>query len=430
MTGLIIALVLFPLIGGAVARRNWGEAYLLGTGLCGSTLFIAGVLHVPLAIALVTLLLVALLRFRHGVRSPDRIGWPVAPTVVMLLPLVVWGAAATIVPLNDFDGRAFWILKAKGIAHERSIDGPFFHGGTYDPRNDYPLLISLDGATIFSLTGSLDDRQLRWMYLLFLVALALHARERLARLTSVTAGSWCAALLPWIPQTALMSAGGALSGHSDLPLAAFGAGAFFELIAAESPLRFGLWLVFLVLTKSEGLPFALIFLAAGAFVFRRRIAPAAVVAAIAIAALLAWRHGIPHGDEEDLLRLLPTIPSKLPRLGSAITTFGGHFVELRLWGVFWIAVTVCAVIGARSRPVRMAVAVIASMLAVYLGVYVATSWIMVDLIHASASRLLLHLIGPALFILASVGEGTAGPSYERAGERVGASEHVGVAGTG
>ncbi len=40
------------------------------------------------------------------------------------------------------------------------------------------------------------------------------------------------------------------------------------------------------------------------------------------------------------------------------------------------------------------------MLGVYLAVYVATSWHMNDLIHASASRLLLHLIGPAIFILA------------------------------
>ena len=404
MTGLIIALVVFPLIGGAVARRNWGEAYLLGAGLCGTTLFISGVLHIPLAAALILLIVAALARFRYGARSTDRIGWPLAPAVLMFLPLLVCAAAATIVPLNDFDGRAFWVLKAKGIAHERAVDGPFFHGATVDPRNDYPLLVPIDAAVIFSLADSSDDRQVRWMYLLFLVALTLHAREQLSRLTSTLAGSWCAALIPWIPQCSLMREGSALSGYSDLPMGAFGAGAFFELVAAESPVRFGLWVVFLVLTKSEGLPFALMFLLVGAFVFRKRIVPAAGMALVAVAALVLWRHGIPRGDGEDLLRLLPTIPQKLGRAGTAVATLGGHLVDLHSWGLFWVAVLAAAIAGARQRRVRLAIALIALMLSVYLAVYIATSWRMTDLIHASASRLLLHLIGPALFVLAAAAE--------------------------
>ena len=401
MTGLIIALILFPLIGGAVARRNWGEAWLFGAGLCGATLFVAGVLHVPLAAALVILVMAALTRFRQGLRSPVRARWPRAPAIVMFVPLVTCALAATVIPLDDFDGRAFWILKAKGIAHERAIDGPFFHGATVDPRNDYPLLVPIDAAIVFSLANSLDDRQVRWMYLLFLIALALHARERLSSLTNVMAGSWTAALIPWIPQCFSTMPGGALTGYSDLPMGAFGAGAFFELVAAESPVRFGLWVLFIVLTKSEGLPFALIMLMVGAVVFRRRIAVPALMAALGIAALLAWRHGIPRGDEEDLLRLLPSITQKAGRIPDAIATFGGHLVELRSWGLFWVAVGAGAIAESQRRGVRLAIVIIALVAGVYLAVYVATSWHMADLIHASASRLLLHLIGPALFILAS-----------------------------
>ena len=218
----------------------------------------------------------------------------------MIIPLLALTFAAAITPLNDFDGRAFWVLKAKGIAHERSIDGAFFHGGTHDPRNQYPILVPLDGAVILSLAHSLDDRQLRWLYLGMLTALALLIRDRIGRLVSPSAGAWCAALLVWIPQFAVEAEGGALSAYNDIAVAAFVAGAFFELLDAQkNEFRFGLWLAFLVLTKSEGLPIALVFLAIGAFVFRKRILTPAIITSVATVALIVWRLRIPAGDEED-----------------------------------------------------------------------------------------------------------------------------------
>src|SRR6185295_360351 len=111
---------------------------------------------------------------------------------------------------------------------------------------------------------SLDDRQLRWLYLGILAALALLVRERIATLVSPAVGAWCAALLVWIPQFAVETEGGALSAYNDIAIAAFAAGAFFELAeevltrrggeAARSldrEIRLGLWLAFLILTKSE-----------------------------------------------------------------------------------------------------------------------------------------------------------------------------------
>jgi hypothetical protein len=322
----------------------------------------------------------------------------------MAIPLLALTFAAAITPLNDFDGRAFWALKAKGIAYERSIDGPFFHGGTHDPRNEYPVLIPIDGAVILSLAHSLDDRNLRWLYLGILAALALLVRERIGRLVSPAAGAWCAAILVWIPQFAVEPEGGALSAYNDIAIAAFAAGAFFELLDADarkSELRFGLWLAFLVLTKSEGLPFALVFLAIGAFVFRKRILTPAVITFVAAAALIIWRLRIPAGDEEDVFRLLPTIPEKLHRLGVAVAAFPRHMLLLPRWGIFWIAVIVAAIIVARiDRRARLAIAVLASILAMYTAVYVTTAWIPSELIAVTADRLLMHVIAPSLFLLA------------------------------
>jgi hypothetical protein len=418
MIAFLITVLLFPLIGLSLGRRSFGEAFLLGAGITGSVLFVAGVVHVPLVIAMVVLGVWGVARgvweLRRGIPKPH-VHSPLA-TILMIIPLIALTFAAAITPLNDFDGRAFWALKAKGIAHEHGIDGPFFHGGTHDPRNQYPILIPLDGAVILSLTHSLDDRNLRWLYLGILIALALLVRERIGRLVSPAAGAWCAALLVWIPQFAVEPEGGALSAYNDIAIAAFAAGAFFELLDAAEPkreIRFGLWLAFLVLTKSEGLPFALVFLAIGAFVFRKRIVTPAIITSIATAALIVWRWRIPAGDEEDVFRLIPTIPEKLHRLGIAIAAFPRHMIVMPRWGFFWIAVIVAAIFAhVRKRldpqitqmdaemTAWLATAVIVSMLAVYTAVYVTTAWVPSELIAVTADRLLMHVIAPSLFLLA------------------------------
>jgi hypothetical protein len=414
MIALAVTLILFPLAGWSIGRRSLGEAFLFGVGVTGTALFLGGLLHMPLVPVFVALVLWSAGRLVWQLRRREeaaRRSHGLLPTILMAIPLLALTFISAIVPLNDFDGRAFWALKAKGIAHERAIDGPFFNGATLDPRNHYPILIPLDGAVILRLSHTLDDRQLRWFYIALLAALALLVRERIGHLVSPGAGAWCALLLVWIPQFVVDPEGSALSAYSDIALAAFAAGAFFELIAADSPLRFGLWLAFLVLTKSEGLPFAFVFLALGAFVFRKRIAMPAIVTAVATVALLAWRWRIPSGDEEDLLHALPTIPEKLHRLGEALFAFPHHMLMFSRWGLLWIAVVIAAVSAVRidRRAACLAIGTIAAMLGIYVAVYLATDWILTDLIAVTADRLLMHVIAPALFLLA-LALGTAEPS--------------------
>lgn len=412
MIGLLITLVLFPLVGWSIARRSWGEAFLFGVGLVGTILFFAGVAHVPLIFAFALVLIAsiggAVWSYRNQKNDiPHPTPHAPLPTILMAVPLIALAFIAAVTPLNDFDGRAFWVLKAKGIAHERAIDGPFFQGATLDPRNQYPILIPINGAVIFALSHSLDDRQLRWFYVGLLAALALLVRERIGKLISPAAGAWCAALLVWIPQFAVATEGGALSAYNDIVVAAFAAGAFFELVGNVWPsrgreIRFGLWLAFLILTKSEGLPFALVFLVIGAVVFRKRIAIPAILSAVAAIALLIWRARIPAGDEENFVRMLPTIPEKLDHLRAALTAFPRHMIAFSSWGIFWIAVIIAAAFAIRvdRRAATIAIAIIASMLTVYCGVYVATEWVVTDLIAVTANRLLMHLAVPALFLLA------------------------------
>src|SRR5436189_290949 len=280
MTGLVIALLWFPLLGAAFSRlagrTSW---FLAGAGANALALFVAGVLHIPLKPVIAVLGLSAVAVMAMTPSSGARV--PRASEVRSALPLWITAfvllIGAVITPLNDYDGRAFWMLKAKAIAHEQRIDGPFFQlQSTPSPRNQYPLLAPLDAATEMMFARDGDDRHARALFAMFAIALAFEVRSRFAEWFSPSTAVWLATLLLWIPQIET-AGGGARSAGADVPLAAFVGCAFFELIEARAPLRLGLWLACLVLTKNEGVPFALVFLAAGVFVFRRRIIAVAIL---------------------------------------------------------------------------------------------------------------------------------------------------------
>jgi hypothetical protein len=382
------------------------EAWLLALGLCGTLLFLAGVLHIPITAwtagvvgalsigAAIGLRRRKPLSTQHSALSTRH---SALGTVLTVIPLVALTLAAATIPLKDFDGRAFWLLKAKGIAHDHAIDGPFFHDQLVtDPRNDYPLLMPLNAATVLLLGHTYDDTVVRWLYVITFIAFVFFIRARL--------GPWPAVILAWIPQFTIVIDGGALSAYNDIPLAAFVAAAFFALIDDDSPWRFGLWLAFCALLKNEGLPLALILLVAGAFVYRRRLWPALLPFAIAVAALFAWKQRIPHGTEEDLARLLPTLPHHLGRLPGAMAGVARHLVA-PVWGFFWIAVLLALgiLVWQRRREAILPATVLGGAFALYIAVYTVTTWVQSDLIDSSADRVLMHLVGPGLFLLARVG---------------------------
>lgn len=400
MTGLLLTLLVFPLVGLAATRLvGPSSCYLFGLGISGFVLYIALLLHIPLiasAIALVVASAVVLLLRPVSLPGRSRVReFLNPPAVIAALPFAAFLFVTAVVPLHDFDGRAFWLLKAKAIATERQIDGPFFQGAVmHNPRNRYPLLVPIDAAAIMTGSRDVDDRPVRWIYPLALLALAMHARR--------WTGWWWAALLPWIPQFAVAQDGGVTSAYNDVIVATFAGCALFELVEGESPVRFGFWLAFLTLTKSEGLPFALVLFVAGAFVFARRIAPAAVTLAAAMTTLFIWRARIPPSDEEDFLSRLPHLFENAGRAGPALVRMAQHALAIPTWGFFWIFVAAAAAVLLLRRDVRVVLplVVLVAMTGVYCAAYVVSVWITNDLIDASVDRLLMHLVVPGLYLIA------------------------------
>jgi hypothetical protein len=402
MAALIFTLIWFPAVGVAASRfAGRSSAFLLGAGMTGLWMYVSGVVGIPLEFAAIALAVATMLSLR-----PMRWQWPrlhIADALTLVAALALFAQAA-IVPLEDFDGRAFWLLKAKAIAHESDIDGPLFQGeNAVSPRNEYPLLVPIDAALLMRVGGSLDERHTRWLYVMFAVALALEMRRRFRAWFSAAIGAWSAALLLWLPQVAIKIEGGATSAYCDLPLAAFAALALFELVDG-TPLRFGFWLAFVALTKNEGLPFAIFLLVLGAYVFRKRIAIAFVPLAIALATLFVWRSRIAPSDEENLFGLLLGLPSRLHRFPEAVSGVVRHMFNVHDWGVFWFAVVAaCIALALRRdwRPLLLGAGAIVPMLTLYVMIYMVTNWVASELADASAPRLISHFVGAGAYLIAA-----------------------------
>lgn len=385
MIGLLVTVTLFPLVGAAVSRLvGRVQPFLAGAGVVGGVLFVLSLMHVPMPAILAVIVLVALFGIvKPKLETPNPI----------LIAAAAWLLIVTaVVPLDDYDGRAFWLLKAKAIAHERQVDGPFFQQRTSaSPRNQYPLLMPADAAVLMLAGRELDDRHIRWLYACVAIAFALEVSRRL--------GPWFGAALLCLPE--IFRA--AQTASSDVALGAFAAAAFFAIVEGKHPLQLGLWLSCAVLTKSEGLPLALLLLGVGAFVFRKRVIIAAAPFAATTAALLLWRTRAKPSDGAPFTKLVFDWRDHLDSLRGTLAAFAEQIVAFRNWGVLWIAFLAAIVVLAvcrRWRDLAMSAAVVVPMIALYAVVIAVTDFELARM-DGLLRRLLTHLVGPALYAIAA-----------------------------
>lgn len=255
-------------------------AFLRAIAINGIALFALGVMHVPLT--MMTFAIVAIASAMIGVRAFRPLAPRILPASLIIAPFAIAFLISVIVPLADYDGLVTWLPKAKAIAREASITGPFFHGERgLNLHNHYPLLMPLNAAAAMRLLGTFDDVAVRWLYIAIPLAALLAATRRVS--------PWICAGLAWLPQL-VMPEGGMLSAYSDLAVAAFFGMAVLALTHEEHA---GLWLAALVLTKNEGVVLAIAALAAAAICKRRLRWRDALPPLGAFALLVAWRMQIP-----------------------------------------------------------------------------------------------------------------------------------------
>jgi hypothetical protein len=369
--------------------------YAVGTvGLLGQ---IAGAFGTPLTLPVFGVLLLAALVVIAFEKVPKRepqtaVAW--AATLLTVVPIAVLVLNTFTTPLTDYDGRVTWMLKAKAIAREHSITGPFFKGQTSrNPHSQYPLLMPVVAAGIFELTGTDDDRVVRPLYALIAIAFLVVLRAALQRVAGVSAAAVITAAVAWLPQFAADNDGGMTSAYSDVPLIAFVSLALLTVVRGDTlthPWRFGLQLAFVACAKNEGIVLVIALLIVSRWGWRPLIPLIA-----AIGALIAWRSQVPLQYDENYPQLLRHIGAKLSNYPEAARELLSRMFVWRIWGAFWIVAAIAAVT-ARKRFVAASVFV----LFVYITTYAVTNWTIAELAVSSAHRLLLHLVPFAAMLMA------------------------------
>ncbi|MFL6245261.1 MAG: hypothetical protein ACJ74H_04500 [Thermoanaerobaculia bacterium] len=439
MIALLLTLAIFPIAGAATARllrlplppARLAFVFLLGLGTHGSLLYALGCVGVPIdlpvMIAIPALSVIAVLWHNpsSALRAPSPLtrgeGFPTdqpsplrrgekvpkadegsprphpIATVLFAIPLLVLLFATAIIPTRDYDGRVTWLPKARAIALEHTITGPFFHGQRgINLHNRYPLLLPLDAATLMRLTNDTRNETPRWMYVLIPIAALLVMRSML--------NPWIAAIVAWLPVLTTVE-GGALAAYSDLALAAFAGVAVLYLIEARSLRVTGLFAAFAVMTKNEGAVLAMAIVIAAVIVFRLKALRILIPIAVAEAIVVYWRTQVPAAYDEQYEVLISSLPQTIGRIPTALLAFVRHAAGFSEWGVFWIAVAIATVIAlVRNRSARLAIPLI--VIAIALGAYVmaltVTSWNIAELAPVAVNRLLAHLLIPASCILATM----------------------------
>lgn len=392
----------WPLLAQASRVEQVAEAFLRGVGVVGTVLFVIAIAGVPLELPVfIGVFGVAIgLAVRRQAAGEER-RYSRLATALLLIPFAAVLFDAAVLPLTDWDGLITWYPKARAIATEAAIDGPFFQGTRgLNLHNHYPLLLPLDAAAVMRLSGSVTDASIRWLYALIPLTMLLMVRGRLTGICGPSTSAWIVAVGAWIP-IVTTGYGSATSGYSDLAVAAFAGAALLSFITTGDAAP---WLLFLVLTKNDGAMVCLALLvAAVAARWIRSIRELALTLSAPVAGVLLlarWHSLVPDAYDERYTALLPTLPSRLGHVPAATSALFAHMLDPKSWGFLWPAALIAGVIGMRRRRTLVAALAILLVLAGDIAIYAVTSWDIATLARVTADRLLLHLVVPMLTLLA------------------------------
>jgi hypothetical protein len=401
-----------------------GSTYVLGIAF--DIRIRRGVVLAPVAALIAFGLLARVLRRgtpREDLLRPPRAGVLAARAAFGISALIAVGlfAAALTQPNVGFDGEMAWCAAARWVRADRSVTPR----ALTDPRAfvshpRYPILMPLAQVAVQETFDLGDDRRaIKPLYAAFFPALLLVFFDVARRHAGTCAAALVAAALATIPVLA-SDFGGADGAFSDVPLGAFfGTGLLLllgrarrsESVAAALLLGAG------VLTKNEGLPFALAALAAAGFlaVFarrterRRRFALLAVAAAGVLAAgvaLSVWRARIPQRGDEDYVGRLGKVSlaaearARLPLIPAAVAREMTNRVDLAGFPLAGAVVLAAGAGGLRRRIVPPIVLCVYFCFGAYILAVLLSTWGGVEQIHPTWNRLMIQLTAPLGVLLA------------------------------
>jgi hypothetical protein len=259
-----------------------------------------------------------------------------------------------------------WCAQARFIRGARTVDAPVLREARwYVTHPRYPVLLPVAQVAVQEvLDAAEDDRIVRPLYALFLPALLLVVYDSASGLAGRRIAAFWTLVAATTPFLAWKS-GGAGGCYSDLPLGCFFGGGLVVLCLGprrlSTGLSGGLLLGAGVLTKNEGLPFAVLALGALALASPRRprIRPwrdgrllgALCVVAAAAGLLSSWRSAIPNRYDDFFFEraspgaLLSGLASNGRKIFGCVTAL---MASRASWGFLWLALPILAALGWRA----------------------------------------------------------------------------------
>jgi hypothetical protein len=402
-----------------------GSTYILGIAF--DVRIRRGVVLAPVLALVVAGLLARALRpsGRRGIPGrPPRAGVLTARVTFAISAVIALGlfAEALTQPNLGWDGEMTWGAAARWIRADRSVTPrALVDARSWATHPRYPALLPLAQVAVQETFDLGDDRRaIKPLYAAFFPALLLVFFD-LARRHAGTCGAALATLaLAAIPILAFGNFGGADGAYSDVPLAAFFGGGLLLLLGrtgASECIAAGLLLGAGVLTKNEGLPFALTALAAGYVraVFerppdrRRRfvlLGTATVMVFAAILALRAWQSRIPQRWDEDYAGRLGNVSlaaearARLPMMPAALLEEMTSGESLAGFGFAGAIIMIAGAAGLRRRIVPPILLALTLCFGAYVLAILLSTWGGVEQLHSTWFRFLIQVSLPLGILLA------------------------------
>ena len=423
----------FAAAGQIVLRRRssgplaWNEAFLVGAGCSAGLLFPLSLAFSSKALDVLLVLLGLALVVSVGARFLRRSGRRERPArrppeaMDILLVGLLGLAIAAFLALNFrytffWDGFQIFATKAKRLYYEGGLTRIWFPEDFYDSRLlQYPPLLAMAEAMLARLSGTFDFDRLKPILPLFYVSLILSTFAAVRASASRRVALCAALVVAVLPELATTQAP---SGSSDMPVAAFVAGAVAACFRRESHRALPFLIGSLTMVKNEGTILAVVASAAvlaywsagglGRLVRRLRIHAGAVAITGAFLltriAFLRWLeiHDLTYAPIK-----VATILRALGRLELVLGTCARLAIQPDQWGLFWpvalIASLALWIRGARRE--RCLAGALWTAVAAYTAVFLFTNWDVELHVVQAYSRLLAQLSPAAVVVVAL--------SYER-----------------
>ncbi len=315
-------------------------------------------------------------------------------------------------PLWDIDSFALWGIKSKAIFFTSLNKNAYFHRVGYGFSHlEYPLLVPLLNAGTYICVGETSQTLGKLLYIpLFISFSILLYHSALERLSSIIAFGFAAILLssPAILQWSAV-------GTADIYMAIFYAMTlFFSISYLETKNKFHFLLaifadVFMVFTKNEGIPIAIInIFLLFAFTFQTNLTTkqklTMIFSVLSVISLLIpwflWSEDIPRIHEnypQQITKILnPENLSRIPRIALAFMSQGGDFFR---WGIFWFILIASLLFPAKRSAFLFVFISLFANFALYFVIFVISPWDVNYLSISALERLLLHLSIPAYFTI-------------------------------